>query len=151
MKEIPAIWFWLSGAFFVANMVMFVAMGIAMFRISKVVQELKPKVDETLEKVQVTSAKVEELATQAKATLDELNSKAKSVSNTAEIVVQTASQQMGKFSPVIAVAVTAFRIFAAYRQSREAKKQPKKGLIQSAPKRASAIADLLQAIVKLKG
>lgn len=155
MKDIPVLWFWLSGAFFVTNILMFVALGVALLRISKVVEELKPKVDETLEKVQATSLRVEEVANQLKTTVDELSSRAKSVAGNADIVAQTATQQFAKFSPFVGIAFTVFRFISAYRQHR---KQTQAGTGKGArvpakpgTQRASAIADLLQALVKLKG
>jgi|SRR5579862_2477740 len=121
--NVPDYWFWLSAIFFFLGIVIMVGqivLGVVIFRLIK---EVKPKVDameqkvnETVEKVQAVSAKVEAL-------VDHVGTRARGVSDSVELVAHSASRQFERFSPILIGALTAIRIFTALRESRKPREQ----------------------------
>jgi outer membrane murein-binding lipoprotein Lpp len=129
MNNIPTIWFWLSGAFFVVNILFFFALTVALLRVAGLIKELTPKVNELSVKVnglvtqvQEVAKKVEEVAANVATTMSEVGGRAKGVVGSVELVAQSASRQFERFSPFVVGAITAMRLVRALSDIRGGRK-----------------------------
>ncbi len=141
MIQAPAIWFWLSGAFFVANIFLFIALGIAALKLVGILKELSPKIVAIEGQVQDLVKKVQELTANIQQTVSELGGKAKGVVGSAEGVAQSASRQFERYSPFVIGSLTAIRLVSALSKARQgsalakAGSKTRKGVLAYLPKR----------------
>jgi uncharacterized protein YoxC len=125
MSEIPTWWLAVSAAFFVVNILFFIAMIAMLLFVKQFMIEQKPRIEalesevKTLvEKVHVIADRTEEIATSLKSTVDVVGGRAKGVATSAEIVASVLSRQVERFSPYIVGALTAMKLFKGVREMR---------------------------------
>lgn len=125
----PDIYLWLSGAFFLINIVFFVVLIIVLLELKKFLIEVRPKVNELSTKVnglvtqvELVAKKVEEVASNVAVTTAELGGRAKGVVGSVELVAQSASRQFERFSPFVVGAMTAMRLVRALSDIRGGRK-----------------------------
>jgi len=121
MNELPMWWLILSGIFFAMNTLLFIAMAVMLFKLGQAVQDLKPKVESLVVKVDGVTTKVDALTTTLHETVKNVGEKASGVAGSANVLAQTTSKVFEKYAPLLAIATTAFRIFGAIREYRQAK------------------------------
>ena len=107
--EIPAWWLILSGLFFTINLVFFIVLCIALVRMMKVAEELKPKVDSI-------SVKVDEMATTLNETVKKVSEKTSSVAADAEMITHVGAENFGKYAPILATIGTVVKVVQIMRQ-----------------------------------
>ncbi|HEY0866075.1 MAG TPA: hypothetical protein VGE01_01780 [Fimbriimonas sp.] len=145
MKEIPAVWLWVSGLFFFVNLLFNIGLLIALWKLYTILNDTRPKIaslaaktDMLIHKVQQVAERVEEVATTVRDRTNEVGGRARGVIGSAELVVHSASKQFERFSPFVVGAVTAMRLIKALnemRHGRSAKDATKKGLLERLPAR----------------
>jgi hypothetical protein len=118
MTEIPTWWLVVSAIFFVVNILFFVALGVAVFKMVQVVQGITPKVAAISARVDQIGHKVEELTTSVKETADTLGGRAKSVAGSVDLIAHSASRQFEKYSPVIVGVLTTLKLLKAVQEYR---------------------------------
>ena len=135
---VPTWWLVLSGLFFVANIFLFVALGVAALKLVGVLKGLTPKIVAIEGQVQDLVKKVQALTASIQETVTNVGGKTKAVVGSAEGVVQSASRQFERFSPFVIGSLTAIRLVSALNQARQgrslAKATSKKGIFKREPK-----------------
>jgi len=124
-NTIPDWWLYLSGLFFVLNVVLFGALIYLAIELLKFQRSLQPKITELTDRVNNISKNVEEISTHLKETVTDVSGKAKHVAGSADTIASIASHQMERFAPVIGGLMTAYKLFqaiAAYRHAANEKK-----------------------------
>lgn len=122
--EIPAIWLWVSGAFFLFGTLSYMVMVVLLLRLIGVVNELKPKVERITERVEAISGKVDALATTAKDTVESVGGGAKNITKSVEGLVVGTSGKMQQITSILGIVMTGYQLFQQF-QSVKASKQPK--------------------------
>ena len=130
MNSIPTWWLLVSALFFAVNIVFMAVMAVVGFRALETLRELKPKVEglsakanETMDKVQLLTTKVDSLTTSIKGTVDIVGVRARNVSNSVENLSGEATTQLSRLAPMIGTAMTILKIVQAYREYRSAKRR----------------------------
>jgi hypothetical protein len=118
MTEIPSWWLIVSAIFFVVNIVFFIGLTFALFKIVQVMQTFGPKVNAIAQRVDQIGHKVEELTTSVKETAESLGGRAKSVAGSVDLIAHTASKQFEKFSPLIVGVLTTLKLLKAVQEYR---------------------------------
>ena len=62
MNEIPAIWFWLSGAFYVFGIIMFVVLALLGLKVMQFLQNIQPSIASVAAKVETVTTTVNNLS-----------------------------------------------------------------------------------------
>jgi phage-related minor tail protein len=114
--EIPAWWLILSGLFFTVNLVFFIVLCVALVRMMKVAEELKPKVDRISNRVDSISVKVDEMATTLNETVKKVSEKTSSVAADAEMITHVGAENFGKYAPILATIGTVVKVVQIMRQ-----------------------------------
>lgn len=125
MNEIPSWWFIVSGLFFVVNLVVLVMLTIIGMRMLEVMRQLKTKVDELsikvnrlVDTVNSTAVKVDAIATNVQNTSQTISTKSASAMGAFENAALVGAPLLGKVMPVLNIALTALKVFQAYRAGR---------------------------------
>jgi uncharacterized protein YoxC len=99
----------LAAVFFVTNTILFIVLGVALFKISNSVKELQPqvtalsaKVDGVMDKMHDVGDRMNALTASIQSTADTVGNKARSLVSSAGNVAHLASAPIEKYSPVIA-------------------------------------------------
>jgi hypothetical protein len=145
MTEIPAVWLWVSGLFFLVNLLFNIGLLIALWKLYGILNDTRPKIaalaaktDILLNRVQEVAKRVEEVATTIRDRTNEVGGRARGVVGSAELVVHSASKQFERFSPFVVGAVTAMRLIKALNEMRKGKpasEATKKGFLDRLPAR----------------
>ena len=117
--EVPLWWLIISAIFFIANIFLFVALGIAALKLAAVVKDLSPRIVAIEKQVQELVKKVSELATNLNNTVSSVGGRAKGVVGSAEGIAQSASRQFERFSPFVVGALTAIRLVKALNEAKK--------------------------------
>ncbi|RYG22622.1 hypothetical protein EON82_16550 [bacterium] len=132
MTTIPTWWLILSAIFFVANIFLYIALGLAALKLASVVKDLSPRIVAIEKQIQELVKKVSELATNLNHTVSSVGGRAKGVVGSAEGIAQSASRQFERFSPFVVGALTAIRLVKALNESKKgrslAKATSRKGI-----------------------
>ena len=131
MTDIPSWWLYLSGAFFLFNIVLFGVLIYAILSLVKLVKALQPRV-ESLEdsvktlivKVQDVADRVEEVATSVRDTVQNVGGRARNVVGTAEMVAGAASKQFERLAPLATGVITALKVLKAVQEFRHRRAEP---------------------------
>lgn len=130
-NEIPQWWFALSAIFFVVNIILFIAVIAAVWKLVQFFEAIQPKVQEIstqvntlIVKVDRVADRVEEVAVSVRDTVEGVGGRAKGVASSVEIIAHSASRQFEKISPLVVGAMTAFRIIKGIRDLRSHRHQP---------------------------
>jgi hypothetical protein len=107
--EIPSIWLWLSGIFFLVNIIFFGVLIFALMKILQLSKELKPKVDRISDRLDSISEKVDSIATDLKQTVRNVGEKTTNVASSAEIISTLGAANFGKYAPILAALGTAVK------------------------------------------
>ena len=156
MNGIPVWVSWAAGIFFVVNILFYVALIVAVLRISSLLRDLRPKIDELsgrvhslADRIEGVAQRVEEVAESVRDTISGVGGKAKGVVGSVELIAQSASRQFERFSPFVVGALTAIRLVKALnemRKGRPLKDATKKGVVERTParKRSTLLLDKLR-------
>jgi phage-related protein len=143
MTEMPTVWLWVSGIFFVLQSIFVIALTIAVFKLIQAIQQITPKVQAISDKVHDIGDKVEDLTANVKTTLEVVGGRAKSVAGSADLIAHTASRTFEKFSPVVIGILSALRILKALQEFRGGKSPAEatkaKTLEKGAPREAAKV------------
>lgn len=135
---VPTWWLVLSGLFFLANIFLFVALGIAALKLVAILKDLTPRIVAIEKQISDLVKKVQDLTAHVGELVDNVGGKAKGVVGSAEGMVQSASRQFERFSPFVVGALTAIRLVGALNQVRKGrgvdKARTRKGIIRRKPK-----------------
>lgn len=100
--EIPQAWLWVSGIFFLVNIVFFCVLIVALIKVMQVAQEMKPKIERISDRVDSISEKVDMIAGEVQGRVKDLSSTSARLTSTAEAFASASTQLVGKFAPYIA-------------------------------------------------
>ena len=115
--SIPGWWLGLSALFFVVSIVAFGAVLVLCMRLIKEISVMSVQINELTQQVKETSVKVNELVVSLHRTVNTVGGNAQSVSNVLESVVSSGAKRFEKYSGLISVLFTGFRLFQAMRQA----------------------------------
>lgn len=118
MTNIPPVWLWVSGIFFVLQSLFVIGLLVAVIKLIQAIQQITPKVQAISDKVHDIGDKVEDLTTNVKTTMETLGGRAKSVAGSVDLVAHTASRTFEKFSPAVIGILSALRILKAIKEYR---------------------------------
>jgi uncharacterized protein YoxC len=132
--QVPLWWLIISAIFFIANIFLFVALGLAALKLAAVMKDLSPRIVAIEKQVQELVKKVQELATNLNNTVSSVGGRAKGVVGSAEGIAQSASRQFERFSPFVVGALTAIRLVKALNEAKKgrslAKVTSRKGIVK---------------------
>ena len=133
MTEIPSVWLWVSGIYFVLQSILVLCLIMGLFRALHMMKEIAPKVEAISAKVTEIGDKVEDLTVTMKDTMEVVGGRAKSVAGSADLIAKTAANTFERFSPAVVGILSGLKILRAvmeFRDSRKAasEKGPAKGL-----------------------
>ena len=138
MTTIPTWWLVLSGLFFFANMVLFVALAWAAVKLIGILKDIVPKVVAIEKQVQDLVKKVQDLTANVQETVKSLGGKATATVGSIEGVTQSASRQFERYSPFVIGSLTAIRLVSALTGMKKgrslAQSTSKKGVFKRKPK-----------------
>ncbi len=100
--EIPAPWLWISGIFFLINIIFFIILTIALVKVMQVAQEMKPKIERISDRLDSISEKVDTIAGEVQGRVTDLSQTSGKLLTTAEAFTSASSQLVGRFAPYIA-------------------------------------------------
>lgn len=121
--EVPSWWLYLSGAFFLVNLFVFIGLLMAIFQVVKIVRDISPRVQSLTTKVEALTDKVGALADSAKQTVDNVGGRARNVAGSAESIAHVGAAQFERFAPILAAALTGLKILGALREFRQGGKR----------------------------
>jgi len=121
-NEIPSVWLWVSGIFFLLGIFLFVGAMIALYKMMQLAQEMKPKI-ETLaikvegltDKLDKVADRVEETMTSVKLSVDGFGGSAQGILGSVETFTKVASSKLEGITPIIAGAMAAYKIFLTFK------------------------------------
>jgi len=124
-NEIPTLWLWVSGIFFLIGILVFGATIVVLFKIVKMAEELKPKVDSLTVKVEGLIVKLDKVADNVDETMisvkhsvEGVGGQAQGIMGSVETFTKAASSKFEGISPIISGAMAAYKIFLAVKASR---------------------------------
>lgn len=116
--EIPTLWLFVSGAFFTAGIVAFIAVTILLIRLLGVINELQPKVNGLVERVDEVSKKVDAISTTVKSTVENVGGRATSLATSVESIAATSANVFGKVSGYIMIGSAIIKLFREFQAAR---------------------------------
>lgn len=133
MNEIPMWWLILSAVFFATNALLVLALAYAVFKLGKLVGDMKPKVESLVTKVDSVTAKVDGLTTTLQNTVRNVGEKASGVAGSASMMASTTSKVFERYAPLLGIVLTGLKILGSVNEYRASTKksalpadQPKK-------------------------
>lgn len=126
MNEIPAWWMYVSGAFFVVNLIFFCVLIYLAFFMIGWMKEMKPKIDSLSTRVDSIGKNVEELTQHVKTTAEAVGGKAQHVASSVESIAQLASMTFERFTPYVAGGLAAMKLLSGFMAMRRTM-APEKG------------------------
>lgn len=121
--EVPSWWLYISGAFFIVNLFVFIGLLVAIFQVVKVVKDISPRVHSLTTKVEGLTEKVGQLTESAKNTVETVGGKARNVAGSAESIANVGAAQFERFAPILAGVLTGLKILGAVRAFRQSGQQ----------------------------
>lgn len=133
-NEIPTLWLWISGIFFFAGILVFSGTLVLLFKVMKLAEEMKPKVDSLTTKVEglvvkldAVADRVDETMISVKTTIDGVGGKANSIVGSVDTFTKVTSGRLEGLAPIISGAMAAYKFFITFKAAREkAKSTPVK-------------------------
>lgn len=119
MNDMPQWWIYVSGAFFLVNLLLFATLIYLVLFLIGWMKEMKPKIDALSKRVDAIGQNVEEISVHVKATAETVGGRAKSVATSVDSIAHMASTTFEKFSPLVVGAMTAMRLVKAYGEMRK--------------------------------
>ena len=130
-NEIPSIWLWVSGIFFLFGIIVFAATITVLMKLLKLAEELKPKVDSLTSKVDGLVTKLDKVADHVdetmisvKQSVESVGGKTAGIMGSVETFTSRASGKLEGITPIISGAMAAYKIFLAVKAAR-AQAKPK--------------------------
>lgn len=123
MTEIPTIWLWVSGLFFLFGTIAYLVIVAVAVKALKAVQDLQPTVKRLADRVESIGQKVDGLAESARTTVDDVGGRARLVAQNLESVVSLSVRRLGSLSQLL---MTAGALLKLYQQVSAAKKSRSK-------------------------
>ena len=120
MNELPMWTVVLLIVVLIANSLLIAALAFAIFRVGKLVYELKPKVEGLITKVDTVTTKVDILTTTVQNTVQGLGAKAQGVAGSASNMAATTSKVFEKYAPILGIVMTGFKILQTVNEYRAA-------------------------------
>ncbi len=132
-NAIPEWWLYLSGLFFLLNIVLIGALIFFVLEVRKFQQTLQPKITELTDRVNGISKNVEDISAHLKDTVTDVSGRARHVAGSADAIASIASGQIERFAPVIGGLMTAYKLFQAIAAFRHAanEKRASKAAVQA--------------------
>ena len=119
-NEIPVLWLWISGIFFLLGIILFGTTLVVLYKILKMSEDLKPRVESLTMRVETLMGKidrvtdrVDETMLSVKESVDRVGGKAQGIMGSVESMAKGASTKFETITPIIAGAMAAYRIFMA--------------------------------------
>lgn len=131
MMSVPPWWIFLSGAFFLVNIVFFSVLSFVAWKLLGLAQHVEPKIASLLTKINDIGQKVDDLTAIAKDVAAKVGQQAQGVSASANQISHVAATQVERFGPAIAAAATVYKVMGSLRQIlffRAISKSERKGL-----------------------
>ncbi|CAN5349571.1 hypothetical protein BH11ARM1_BH11ARM1_05790 [soil metagenome] len=120
-QAIPNWWLYLSGAFFLVNGLLFVALIFAVIKMLPARNALTGKVGDLTTKIESVAERVEEVAKNVGETVGSVGAKTTGILGSVELIAQSASRQFEKFSPYLVGAMTAMKLVKSLNEMRAGK------------------------------
>jgi len=128
-NEIPSLWLWISGIFFLLGIGVLGVSVFVMLKVLKIAEEMKPKIDSVVTKVEALTVKIDALADKADTTLtsvkqsvDGVGGRANGIMGALETITLTVATKIEGLAPIVAGAMAAYRLFTSVKSHRA---QPK--------------------------
>ncbi len=125
-NEIPTLWLWISGLFFLFGILVFGATLVVLFKILKMAEEMKPKIESLTTKVEGLTVKldkvadrVEETMTSVKESVDGVGSRTQGILGSLETVTKGVTGKLEGITPILAGAMAAYKIFLTIKAARQ--------------------------------
>jgi len=138
-NEIPSLWLWVSGLFFLLGIIFFAATSVVLFKLLKMSEDLKPRVESLTQRVETLMIKidrvsdhVDEAMVSVKHSVDGVGGKAQGIMGSVESMAKGASSKFEGITPILAGAMALYRLYMtvkavrAQNQASEAKALPAK-------------------------
>lgn len=124
MNELPNWTVVLLIVVLVANSLLIAALAFAIFKVGKLVLELKPKVEGLITKVDGVTTKVDQLTTTVQHTVSSLGAKAQGVTGAASSMANTTSKVFEKYAPILGIVMTGLKVLQTVNEYRKAHQKP---------------------------
>ena len=141
-NEIPTLWLWVSGLFFLVGIVAFSATVVVLLKVLQMAEEMKPKVDSIATKVEALTVKLDSVADRVDETMisvkhsvEGVGGKAQGIVGSVETMVTGVSSKLEGITPIIAGAMAAYKIFLTVKAARNKPKPDPKA--KALPRRKS--------------
>jgi predicted PurR-regulated permease PerM len=141
-NEIPPIWLIVSGLFFFVGILAFVATLVVLYKLVKLAEELKPKVDSLSTKVEALVAKVDRVSDRVEGivesvqhNVDGVSGGAKSIIGVVERLTKVAGNKADVISPIVAGGFAVFRLFKTFQAMKHQAHEKKPSTAKALPEK----------------
>ncbi|MFQ3586577.1 MAG: hypothetical protein SNJ74_02005 [Fimbriimonadaceae bacterium] len=124
MTEIPTIWLWVSGLFFLFGTIAYGVAIVVAVRALKAVQELQPTVKRLTDRVESIGQKVDTLADSARTTVDDVGGRARLVAKNLEGVVSLSARRFESISQVVMMAGALLKLYQQVSAAKRSQSKP---------------------------
>ena len=121
MNDMPTLWLWVSGLFFVLGMAVFVAILIAMMSLRKAVSEAIPAITRSIENLEKATEKLESTVASAQKSVDHVGLKTRSVVDGIEAIAVFSAQRIQAFATILTATSTAFKLLQMFKSTKAEK------------------------------
>lgn len=128
---IPDVWLWISGIFFLLGILALCVSLFVMLKVLKIAEEMKPKLDSVVTKVEELTLKLDSVADKADETLasvkqsvEGVGGKAQGILGAVEAITLAVATKFDGIAPLINGALAAYKIFNAVKARKTDKTKP---------------------------
>jgi hypothetical protein len=125
MQEVPSwlivVWLIVSLLFFLTNLILLAVLAYVGLKLRPALEDLSKKVGDLTVKIERVAERVEDLAGNLGETVGNVGQKAAGILGSVELVLQSASRQFERFSPLLVGAMTAMRLVKSLNEMKSGK------------------------------
>ena len=121
MNDMPSLWVWISGIFFLVGIFMFVAILAALLSLRKAIGEAVPAITRSIERLEKVTERLESTVASAQETVDHVGLRARNVSDGIEAIALISAQRIQAFATILTATSTVFKLFQMVKSTKAEK------------------------------
>ena len=121
MNDMPTVWLWVSGLFFVLGIVVFIAILVAMISLRKALGEAIPAITRSIDRLERVTERLETTVVSAQKSVDHVGLKTRSIVDGIEAIAVVSAQRIQTFATILTATSTVFKLLNMFKSTKAEK------------------------------